>query len=210
MISEVFKNKTNTQDIRMPVVLEIFGGYLDEFCNLSLSKREVSRFAAAILMKGDKKQFKTTIDVYNFFKRWRVNMENVDDNDFFTDAIISFFGKDNLGLAINRTFATAYIIYEIFTSPEIPKSFDIDNVYGHMIYNKYIIGDSGVPAYLAHNASALFTCVNQLTTFATVYHLSIMDGKDKTIIKTWLQDEFITTFSFVFNQHEAFYEAIRK
>jgi len=33
-------------------------------------------------------------------------------------------------LAINRTFATAYIIYEIFTSPEIPKSFDIDNVYG--------------------------------------------------------------------------------
>ncbi|WP_141089279.1 hypothetical protein, partial [Campylobacter concisus] len=135
MISEVFKDKTNTQDIRMPVVLEIFGGYLDKFCNLSLSKREVSRFAAAMLMKGDKKQFKTTIDVYNFFKRWRVNMENVDDNDFFTDAIISFFGKDNLGLAINRTFATAYIIYEIFTSPEIPKSFDIDNVYGHMIYN---------------------------------------------------------------------------
>ena len=34
MISEVFKNKTNTQDIRMPVVLEIFGGYLDEFYNL--------------------------------------------------------------------------------------------------------------------------------------------------------------------------------
>ena len=83
MISEVFKDKTNTQDIRMPVVLEIFGGYLDEFYNLLLSKREVSRFAAAILMKGDRKQFKTTIDVYNFFKRWRVNMENVDDNDFF-------------------------------------------------------------------------------------------------------------------------------
>ena len=137
-------------------------------------------------------------------------MEIVDDNDFFTDAITSFFGKDNLGLAINRTFSTAYIMYEIFTSPEIPKSFDIDNVYGHMIYNKYILGDSGVPAYLAHNASTLFTCVNQLTTFATVYHLSIMDGKDKTIIKTWLQDEFITTFSFVFNQHEAFYGAIRK
>lgn len=56
MISEVFKNKTNTQDIRMPVVLEIFGGYLDEFCNLSLSKREVSRFAAAEIKNNLKQQ----------------------------------------------------------------------------------------------------------------------------------------------------------
>ncbi len=91
MISEVFKDKTNIQDIRMPVALEVFGEYLNKFYNLSLSRKEVSIFAASILMKGDRKQFATTIDVYNFFKRWRVNMEIVDDNDFFTDAITSFF-----------------------------------------------------------------------------------------------------------------------
>ena len=209
MISEVFKDKTNTQDIRMPVALEIFGEYLDKFYNLSLSKREVSRFAAAILMKGDRKQFKTTIDVYNFFKRWRVNIEIVDDAEVIaTNIVVSALTNGNLGFAADKTLEAAYVIYKVFTTSKIPNSFD--DAYGRMLYNKYALNISDVPAYLAHNASTLFTCVNQLTTFATVYYLSIMDGKDKTIIKTWLQDEFITTFSFVFNKHEAFYEAIRK
>lgn len=209
MISEVFKDKTNIQDIRMPVALEVFGEYLNKFYNLSLSRKEVSIFAASILMKGDRKQFATTIDVYNFFKRWRVNMEIVDDAEVIsTNILVSALTNGSLGFAADKTLEAAYVIYKVFTTSKIPNSFD--DAYGRMLYNKYALNISDVPAYLSRNASTLFTCVNQLTTFATVYHLSIMDGKDKTIIKTWLQDEFITTFSFVFNQHEAFYEAIRK
>ncbi|WP_295151555.1 hypothetical protein [Campylobacter sp.] len=152
----------------------IFIEFLDEFYGFKLGKVGISNFVIDVLLRGSKKQFHNFSDVCAFFEsQWQVRLK-YDYND--TDIAYIYYFID-----------IAFKICGILNG-------EIDNEVKVCVIRNYSENDGFVSALLymtyGRQISTILTCVNQLSIFATVYSINIINGADKTKTREFIVNEF--------------------
>lgn len=152
----------------------IFIEFLDEFYGFKLGKVGISNLVIDTLLRGSKKQFSNFTDVCTFFEsQWQVRLK-YDYND--TDIAYIYYLID-----------IAFKICGILNG-------EIDNEVKVCVIRNYSENDGFVSAllYMTYGLqiSTILTCVNQLSIFATVYSINIINGADKTKTREFIVNEF--------------------
>ncbi|MGH1600792.1 hypothetical protein [Campylobacter majalis] len=172
--------------------VEVFCNFLDDFCDLGLTKTQISNLAVDMLRNGSEKQFSTIESVVYFFdSQWSIKIEpNQDDLDIEYRTYIMAF---------------SFEIFELFNK----RLYGLDDALAAVMYKKFIFGDGYMsaadPLFRTKWPELLFTLVNQMTTLTTYYSISIMSCKNKMQTRHFIIEQFKYFCNKLFSQNHIFY-----